>query len=96
MSQMIPESLEARDINNVLHPATNFQNLIQDGPLVIKEGKGVFVRDHLGREYIEGLAGLWCTSLGFGVEELADAAKEAMSTMGFCTFVRWSLTPSSH
>jgi len=83
MSNINPDSLEGRDINNLFHPTTNFRNLIQDGPLVIKEGKGVFVRDHAGREYIEGLAGLWCTSLGYGIEELADAAREAMTTMGF-------------
>ena len=42
-----------------------------------------FVRDNTGKEYIEGLAGLWCTSLGYGVAELGDAAREAMANMGF-------------
>ena len=36
------------------------------------------VYDDQGKEYIEGLAGLWCTSFGFGEEELIEAAVEQM------------------
>ena len=36
-----------------------------DGPLVIVRGDGVHVIDEHGRRYIEGMAGLWCASLGF-------------------------------
>jgi len=37
-------------------------------PLVIERGKGVRVYDDRGKDYIEGLAGLWCTALGLGRE----------------------------
>lgn len=79
----IPNSIEARDIASVLHPATNFKALNADGPLVITEGKGVFVKDNHGKEYIEGLAGLWCTSLGHGVKELAETARAQMENVAF-------------
>ncbi|MGH2722962.1 MAG: hypothetical protein ACRDI0_01635, partial [Actinomycetota bacterium] len=45
-----------------------------DGALVITRGQGVRVWDEDGRDYIEGMAGLWCVSLGFGEERLAEAA----------------------
>lgn len=32
--------------------------------------------DLSGRRYIEGMAGLWCTALGYGNEELIEAACE--------------------
>ena len=45
-------------------------------PVVIEQGKGVWVFDEDGTPYIEAVAGMWCTSLGFGEEELVEAAIE--------------------
>jgi 4-aminobutyrate--pyruvate transaminase len=43
-------------------------------PVVIERGKGVWVWDEHGTPYIEAVAGMWCASLGFGEEELVEAA----------------------
>jgi 4-aminobutyrate--pyruvate transaminase len=53
------------------------------GPLVLTHGKGIYVYDEQGREFIEGLGGLWCVSLGFGEEALVDAAVEQMRKLPF-------------
>jgi 4-aminobutyrate--pyruvate transaminase len=71
-------SLAARDIATLVHPYTNLKAHEKDGPLVIARGKGVYVYDDSGKEYIEGLAGLWCTSLGFSEERLVEAATRQM------------------
>ena len=63
-------SPESRDIASVLHPYTNLVKHEETGPLVIARGEGVWVYDNTGKGYIEGLAGLWSTSLGFGEERL--------------------------
>ncbi len=39
--------------------------------------------DDSGKKFLEGAAGLWCASLGFGVERLAKAAFEAMRDIGY-------------
>ena len=39
-------------------------------------------------EYIEGMAGLWCTALGYGVEELAETAAEQIRKLSFSASVR--------
>ena len=52
-------------------------------PLVIARGDGVHVIDQDGKSYIEGLAGLWCTALGFGEERLADAADKQMRRLSY-------------
>jgi len=67
-----------RDIANVIHPYTNLAVHEESGPMIIERGKGIMVYDDQGKEYIEGLAGLWCTSFGFGEEELIEAAVEQM------------------
>ena len=78
-----PNSVEARDIAHVLHPTSNLAVHAKEGPLVITRGKGVYVYDNSGKEYIEALAGLWCTSLGFGEEELIEAATKQMRELPY-------------
>ncbi|MEN9500222.1 MAG: hypothetical protein RIS83_2042, partial [Pseudomonadota bacterium] len=68
----------ARDIANVLHPYTDAKAHQVTGPLVISRGKGVRIFDEQGKEYIEAMAGLWCTSLGFDNERLVQAAANQM------------------
>lgn len=77
------DTLRAEDLDAVLHPVTNFKLLRARGPLVISEGRGVYVYDDRGNEYIEGMAGLWCTALGYGVPELAEVAREQVSRLAY-------------
>ena len=70
--------LANRDIASTIHPYTNLKLHETEGPLVITEGDGVFVRGEDGKMYLEGLAGLWCVSLGFSERRLAEAAYRQM------------------
>jgi 4-aminobutyrate--pyruvate transaminase len=72
-----------RDRSFHLHPATNLRAVLTEGPLVITRGEGVHVYDDEGRRYIEGMAGLWCASLGFSERRLADAAHRQMLELPF-------------
>ncbi len=73
----------ARDIRAVLHPYTDLRAHERTGPLVIERGQGVYVFDTEGREYIEGMAGLWCCALGFSEPRLAEAARRQMEHLPF-------------
>ncbi len=73
----------ARDIAHHLHPYTNFKKHEQTGPLTIVRGRGVYVMDDDGKEYIEGMAGLWSAALGFSNERLATVAYEQMKQLPF-------------
>jgi 4-aminobutyrate--pyruvate transaminase len=72
-----------RDIETVIHPYTNLATHREVGPHVIERGQGVHVWDSEGRELIEGMAGLWCTSLGYGNEELIEAAASQMRKLSY-------------
>jgi len=80
---MKPDSLAARDIETLIHPYTNLAQHRDKGPLILERGKGIYVWDRDGRQYIEGLAGLWCTALGFGEEELVEAAVEQLKKLPY-------------
>jgi len=72
-----------RDLSYHLHPATNLRSIVTEGPLVITRGDGVYVYDDEGKRYLEGMAGLWCASLGFSERRLAEAAYKQMCELPF-------------
>src|SRR5829696_2953793 len=72
-----------RDLTHHLHPYTQLRQLEDEGPLVIVRGDGVEVFDENGNGYIEGMAGLWCASLGFSESRLVDAAHRQLQTLPY-------------
>jgi 4-aminobutyrate--pyruvate transaminase len=76
-------NLATRDIETLVHPYVNLSSFRESGPLIIERGQGVFVYDTEGKPYIEGMAGLWCTALGYGNEELVEAATAQMRKLSF-------------
>ena len=67
-------------MSTVIYPTSNLQ---QTEKLTIERGEGVYVYDSQGKQYLEGLAGLWCTSLGYGNQELIETTTEQMSKLAY-------------
>ncbi|MGR3763958.1 aminotransferase [Rossellomorea sp. NS-SX7] len=53
------------------------------GTMVVTESKGSWVTDHEGKKYLDGMAGLWCVNVGYGRQELAEAAYEQLKKMAY-------------
>jgi 4-aminobutyrate--pyruvate transaminase len=71
-------SASSRDLAHVLHPYTNLKKFESTGPVIMTRGRGIRVTDEQGKEYIEAMGGLWCTSLGYDEERLIQAAERQM------------------
>ncbi len=80
---LLPNSVQARDVAYLLHPVTNARKHEKIGPLVIERGDGIHVYDDTGKEYIEGMAGLWSVAVGFGEPRLVAAAAAQMSRLPY-------------
>jgi 4-aminobutyrate---pyruvate transaminase len=76
-------NLATRDVETLVHPYTNLSGFRDSGPLIIERGQGIYVYDTDGKPYIEAMAGLWCTALGYGNEELVEAAAAQMRKLSF-------------
>lgn len=74
---------QTRDVEALIHPYTNLARHREIGPLILERAKGIFVYDNRGRDYIDGLAGLWCVSLGYNEERLIEAATKQMRDMPY-------------
>ena len=73
-------------IHSLHHPVDTEDALICVG------GKGIIIRDADGKEYIDGLSGLWNVNVGHGRAELADAAAEQMRTLAYSSGYAGSTT----
>ena len=76
-------ALANQDMDGVLHGMTQLKSLRQQGPVMIDHGQGIYIWDEAGKQYIDGLAGLWCTTLGYGNEEVARAAYDQMVKLSY-------------
>ena len=71
------------DLDHLLHPL-NHPSAHQQAKIWV-EGRGAVISDVDGGEYIDGLSGLWCVNVGHGRAELAEAARQQMSTLAYCS-----------
>ncbi len=87
--------LQALDAAHHMHPFTHGAQLAEKGVRVITRARGVTLTDSEGREMLDGMAGLWCVNLGYGREELVQAAANQMRQLPFYnTFFQTSHVPA--
>lgn len=67
-------------MSEIIYPTTNLK---VTETLTIERGEGAYVYDSNGKQYLEALAGLWCTSLGYNNRELIDTTTEQMSNLSY-------------
>jgi putrescine---pyruvate transaminase len=91
-----PVELWEMDRAHALHPWTNFGPFEREGSLVITRGEGCHLWDAEGRKYLDAVGGLWCTNIGLGRKEMAQAIGDQAERLAFCnTFVDMTNDPSA-
>lgn len=88
--------MRAVDAAHHLHPFTDYKALSgEGGSRIIERGEGVWLWDSDGNKILDGMAGLWCVNVGYGRQELVDAAAEQMSQLAYYnTFFKTATSPS--
>jgi adenosylmethionine-8-amino-7-oxononanoate aminotransferase len=81
MTTVDVESIVKSDQEHLIHPLYHPNDA--KNPFVWVKGEGSILRAADGREYIDGLAGLWNVTLGHGRKELAQAAAKQMEQLAF-------------
>jgi putrescine aminotransferase len=73
------------DRRHLLHPWTNFASFKERGSFIVSGARGVHVYDTTGKQYLDGMAGLWCVNLGYGREDIVEAMAEQARRMPYFT-----------
>ena len=96
MSQKYAQ-LKELDALHHLHPFTNHKSLRTGGARVIVKGQGPYIWDSENKRILDGMSGLWTTNVGYGREELAEAAHQQMCNLAFYnTFFRTTHPQAVH
>lgn len=82
-NHMPTAELQALDAAHHMHPFTANQELAKKGARVITRASGVTLTDSEGQEILDAMAGLWCVNIGYGRDELAEAAARQMRELPF-------------
>lgn len=77
------KQLQQIDALHHLHPFTDHKELRAAGSRIITHAEGPYIYDSEGAEILDGMAGLWCVNVGYGREELAEAAYKQMKELPY-------------
>jgi putrescine aminotransferase len=85
---------QAADSAHHLHPFSDHKALHQGKVKIITGADGVYLTDDAGNRILDGMAGLWCVAVGYGRQELVDAAATQMQVLPFYnTFFKTATRP---
>ena len=79
----LTQGWQDQDHQHYLHPFTDHKDLGHKGVRVITDADGVYIRDSDGNQILDGMAGLWCVNLGYGRQDLIDAASRQMQKLPY-------------
>ena len=87
MNSIIPQRAgqdwQALDSSHYLHPFTDFKELAQQGSRIITRAEGAYIYDSEGHEILDGMSGLWCVSLGYGQDRIAEAVYQQLKELPY-------------
>lgn len=83
MKNRSPEELAEIDIKSVLHPCSSITDLQTNGPRIVAEGQGLYIKDQHGNSQLDAIAGLWCVNVGYGRKELAEVMAKATEKLSY-------------
>lgn len=83
MSRKTLAELQQLDAAHHIHPFSDGAALNAKGTRIISRAEGVFLYDHDGNQILDGMSGLWCVNIGYGRQELIDAASRQMQELPY-------------
>ncbi len=72
-----------QDRRHHVHPFHNFASYDEHGSLIMDKGQGAYVQDIDGKRYFDAVGGMWCTNIGLGRQEMADAIAEQAAQLAY-------------
>jgi putrescine aminotransferase len=84
---------QAADAAHYLHPFTDHKALAAKGSRVITRADNIYLWDSEGHKILDAMSGLWCVNVGYGQQELIDAATKQLKTLPFYNSFFQTATP---
>jgi putrescine---pyruvate transaminase len=81
------------DSAHYLHPFTDFKALAQKGSRIITKAENIYLWDSEGHKILDAMSGLWCVNVGYGRQELINAATKQLQELPFYNSFFQTATP---
>ena len=78
-------AISETDRAHFLHPWQIFDAIAEEGALPIAAAEGAYIYDADGNRYLDAVGGLWCTNIGLGRDEMADAIADQVRKMAYAS-----------
>ncbi|NNE12158.1 MAG: aminotransferase [Ilumatobacter sp.] len=89
------DEIVARDRRHLIHPYQVFDTVMVDDVLPVARGAGARIVDSEGNEYLDAVGGMWCTNIGLGRDEMADAIGQQVRELAYANpFVDMTTAPA--
>ena len=85
-------SLEEKDLKYIWHPCSQMKDYESLAPIIIEKGKGIYLYDIYGKEYIDIISSWWCNLLGHCNDKISGAVKEQLDKLEHVIFANFSHT----
>lgn len=94
--QNYAKALWQKDKEHHLHPWQLFDSFQEEGAMIMDRGEGAWLFDIDGNRYLDSVGGLWCTNIGQGRKEMADAVSAQIQKMAYASpFVDMTNAPAA-
>jgi len=87
------QAWQAADAAHYLHPFTDFKALAAKGSRIVTRAEGIYLWDSEGHKILDAMSGLWCVNVGYGRQELIDAATAQLHQLPFYNSFFQTATP---
>ncbi len=88
------EQLISWDREYVWHPFTQMQDWLDEDPVIIEHGEGVYLIDIEGNRYLDGIASMWTNVHGHNHPDLNAALKNQIDKISHATLLGSSNLPA--
>ncbi|WP_078382047.1 adenosylmethionine--8-amino-7-oxononanoate transaminase [Sutcliffiella halmapala] len=93
---MIPtiSNLQRRDLNHVWHPCSQMKDYEDFPPIVIKSGKGIYLYDENGKQYLDAVSSWWVNLFGHANERISTALANQAFQLEHVIFANFTHEPA--
>lgn len=95
-SDNFAKAIWQKDNDHFTHPWQMFDSFPQEGSMIMDKAEGAYLIDIEGNRYLDAVGGLWCTNIGQGREEMADAIADQVRKLAYASpFVDSTTVPGA-
>lgn len=88
------EELQTKDLKYIWHPCSQMKDYEELPPIIIDHGKGVYLYDKNGKEYIDIVSSWWCNLLGHCNPKINEGIKSQLDKLEHVIFANFSHEPA--